>query len=219
MRIHLIKNGVTESRITKIHHGVSIPHLFGLKRREITFLGAPEERKGIHTILDALKILKGRNVNIRVSIYGLYSDSERKITESHAASKGVNESLVWGGRLTEIEFDKKLQQSLFTIAAYSSPISGSNVVTRAMSNATPVIASDIGGLKEYLGGGGIMIAPRDPYGLADAIELLLENAETRQDLGLKGRERALNLFSWEKIAEKTVALYESILATNQTSRK
>jgi glycosyltransferase involved in cell wall biosynthesis len=212
MKMHLIKNGVAEKRITKVYHGVKIPHLLGLERVEITFLGAPVERKGILTILDALKILKSRNLTLQVSIYGLYSDSERREAEWQADSRGVKESLVWGGSLTETDFDKKLQQSLFTFAVYSSPVSGSSVVTRAMSNATPVIISDVGGLKEYLDGGGIIITPNDPEELADAIELLIKNPVIRNKLGMKGRERALSSFSWKKIAEQTAAIYASVFS-------
>ena len=211
MRTHLIKNGVLKSKIVKIYHGVNIPPLFGLKRSEITFFGSPEERKGILTVLDALKLLKSRNINIQVSIYGFYTDSEKKRTELQAASRGVNDCLIWGGKLTEIDFDKKLQQSLFTLADYSGPTSGSNLLTRAMSNATPVISSDIGGLKEYLDGGGILLEPKNPEALAEAIELLLKNAEMREKLGKSGRERALNFLSWEKISEKTVAVYGNVL--------
>lgn len=211
MRTHLLARGVSRSRIAKVYHGVDIPSLFGLERSEITFLGAPEERKGILTVLDALRMLKSKNVNVRVSIYGFYTESERRRTELQAASRGVNDCLIWGGKLTEMDFDKKLQQSLFTLADYSGPTSGSNLLTRAMSNATPVICSDTGGLREYLNGGGIVLPAKDPEALADAIELLFENAEMRERLGTKGRERALNLLSWEKIAEKTAAIYEGIL--------
>ncbi len=211
MKRHLIEKGVAESRIAKVYHGVNIPPLFGLKRSEITFLGAPEERKGILTVLDALRILKSRKINVQVSIYGFYKDLERQRTELQATAKGVDDCLIWGGNLTEVDFDRKLQQSLFTLADYSAPTSGSNLLTRAMSNATPVISSDIGGLREYLDGGGIVIAPKNPEALADAMELLLGNAEMREELGKKGRERALNILSWEKIAEKTIAIYEKVL--------
>jgi len=209
MRVHLIENGVAESRITIIRHGANIPRLLGLKRMEMTFFGAPVEIKGISTIFDALKILKERNLDVRLSIYGLYSDSERKIAESQADSRGVKNNLVWGGSLTEFDFDKKLQQSLFTLAVYNTPVSGSSVITRAMSNATPVIASDVGGLKEYLNGGGIVIAPKNPESLANAIELLLRNADIRDKLGRVGREFAIKSLSWKKIAEQTAAIYSS----------
>jgi glycosyltransferase involved in cell wall biosynthesis len=219
MRSHLVRNGVSESRIVKAYHGVRIPPLYGLERKEVTFLGAPEERKGIICILDALRILRKMNVNVQVSIYGIYSDDERKRIELQADAKGVGENLFWGGRLTETDFNKKLQQSLFVLAPYISPVSGSNIITKAMANATPVIASDIGGLKEYLGNGGITIAPNNPEQLAHAIMSMLENPQVREQLGANGRERAQTIFSWKKIAEQTVALYVDVLEGNRSDKK
>jgi glycosyltransferase involved in cell wall biosynthesis len=175
-------------------------------------MGAPEERKGIFTILDALRILKRKNINIRVWIYGFYSDYERRRIELQATSRNVDDCLVWGGRLSENEFDKKLQESLFTLAAYNVATSGSNLVTRAMANATPVIASDIGGLREYLDGGGIFLPPRNPEALAETIESLLKNPKSLEKIGSKGRKRALSLFSREEIAKKTSSIYRNLIS-------
>jgi D-inositol-3-phosphate glycosyltransferase len=215
MKTYLIKNGVSRLKLAKVFHGVDIPHLYGLERTKITFMGAPEERKGILTILDALKILKRKNIKIQVSIYGFYSDYERKKTELQATSRNVDDCLVWGGRLSEKEFDKKLQESLFTLAVYNSATSGSNLVTRAMANATPVIASDIGGLREYLDEGGIFLPPRNPEALAETIELLLKKPELLEELGSKGRKRALTFFSREEIAKRTASIYRSLISDNR----
>jgi len=217
METHLIEKGVSSSRIVKVFHSVDIPHIFGLERTKITFMGAPEERKGILTILDALKILKRKRINIKVSIYGFYSDHEKKKTELQAISRKVDDCLIWGGRLSENEFDKKLQESLFTLAVYNVATSGSNLVTRAMANATPVIASDIGGLREYLDGGGIFLPLGNPEALAETIESLLKNPELLEELGSKGRKRALQLFSREEIAKKTASIYRSLISENRGS--
>lgn len=211
MKTYLINMGVEKSRIIKVPHGVNIPPLFGVDRTEITFMGAPEERKGILTILDALRILKDKNLNIKVRIYGFYDHHEKQSVESLAASKKVDDCLVWGGRLGEMEFDKKLQQSIFTFAVYNSDTSGSSIVTRAMSNATPVIATDIGGLKEYLDGGGVYLQPKDPEGLANIIESLLKDPQLLEKLGTKGRQRAQKLLSWKEIANRTINIYKSLV--------
>jgi hypothetical protein len=79
-------------------------------------MGAPQEHKGFMTILEALKILKSKNIIVKVSIYGFYNDSEKNKMELQAMIRGVSDCLVWGGRLNETDFDKKLQQSLITLA-------------------------------------------------------------------------------------------------------
>ncbi len=51
---------------------------------------------------------------------------------------------------------------------------------------------------------------RDSDQLASAIEKLAENPSLRKKIGMKGRELAENMFTWEKIATKTVGFYDKI---------
>ncbi len=211
MEDFLLKMGIEKSKIVRIPHGVNIPLLYGFERSKITFMGAPEKRKGIFTILDAVKLLKNKGIPIKISLFGFYGDSEKRATEVEAAARGVAESLVWGGRLTETEFDQELQKSLFTFAVYFSSTSGSSVVTRAMANATPVLASDVGGLKEYLGGGGVLIPPGKPNLIAVNIEMMIKNRQMLEDMGAIGRKRASQYFSWQEIARQTSQIYSDVL--------
>ena len=54
--------------------------------------------------------------------------------------------------------------------------------------------------------------PGQPEPLADAIESLLLDSEKRLRMGAAGTKRIGELFSWRVCAEKTVALYEEVLA-------
>jgi len=202
--------GIPEHKIAVIPHGSQSVQQYGLERKEITFFGAPIERKGFSTVLEALKILKDRGQKLSVNIYGIYSEKDKDIAISKAKSIGVNDQLIWGGRLTETEFDRKMQESLFTFATYARGfMSGSNIVTRAMANATPIIASNVGTIPEYLGEGGVLVPPNNPTVLAEAIEMLLKDKTRREMLGEKGKERAQKLFPWNRIAEKTAEIYEN----------
>jgi glycosyltransferase involved in cell wall biosynthesis len=58
---------------------------------------------------------------------------------------------------------------------------------------------------------GYHIDPNNPSDIAWGITTALESPEKRKWLGKNGRKRVLNEFTWSKIAEKTVALYEQIL--------
>ncbi len=108
--------------------------------------------------------------------------------------------------MSELEFDEKMQESMFTFAIYTEPVWGSSIITRAMMNGTPVIATSLGGSSEYLGDTGI-------YAIAVVIRSLLENSRLREDLGKRVRQRALQYLSWDAIAEKTIRIYQSVLDT------
>jgi glycosyltransferase involved in cell wall biosynthesis len=78
----------------------------------------------------------------------------------------------------------------------------------AMSLSRPVIASTAGGLPEVLGEAGVLVPPRDPKALADAITDLLLSSEKRQNLGQLARQRAETQFSAAAIATQLLGHYQ-----------
>lgn len=79
----------------------------------------------------------------------------------------------------------------------------------AMAHARPVVATAVGGLRDLVveGETGLVVAPRDPRALRAAIERLLADPELRHRLGVAGRERAREHFSWDAVTAATVAAY------------
>ena len=82
----------------------------------------------------------------------------------------------------------------------------------AMAHGVPVIASDIGGLKELVedGNGGWLARPGDPSGLARAIAYAATNPERLREQGEKALERA-RLFSIDRMVEQTEAFYRRLV--------
>jgi glycogen(starch) synthase len=92
------------------------------------------------------------------------------------------------------------------------------VVLEAMSMERPVVvgAAGISGMREIVvccgeEQCGYHIDPNNPSDIAWGINSVLENDEKRKWLGKNGRRRVLNEFTWDKIAQKTLDLYEKIL--------
>jgi glycosyltransferase involved in cell wall biosynthesis len=83
----------------------------------------------------------------------------------------------------------------------------------AMACETPVVASNVGALPEVVGGegSGILVPPRDPGALAAAIQKILADPEERIRMGQMGRRRVEELFTWEKVAERTVSVYRELI--------
>ncbi len=210
MKEKLMSMDVPESKIRLVPHGTKLPPLLKTSRKEITFFGSPIKVKGFWTILSALKILKDQDRNVHLNIYGIYSSAEKNEAINEATRVAVSDLLVWGDRLSETDFDRKMQESMFTLAVYSFTVSGSSIVTRAMGNATPVIASNIGGISEYLGDGGLMVPPDDPNALASAMVKLLDDPSLREIFSTVARRRA-EKFSWDRVAEMTAGIYYECL--------
>ena len=210
MQRTLMALGVQGSKIKIVPHGAKIPELMYVKRNKITFFGAPVAEKGVFVLFEALRILKKRGEKIKVHFYGIYSTSQKETADAQAKELKVDDCMIWGGRLSESEFDAKMQESLMTLAVYTVPVSGSSIITRAMSNGTPIIASKIGAASEYLEDVGLKIPPNDPQALADAILELKNNPDLSMQLGEKARKQAWQI-SWNVVARRTLDTYRSVL--------
>jgi glycosyltransferase involved in cell wall biosynthesis len=83
----------------------------------------------------------------------------------------------------------------------------------AMATALPVVASDVGGLRELVEDdrSGLIVPPAHPGGIAAAIARLAESSELRSRIGAAARARVVENYSMEKMAARTLALYRACL--------
>jgi glycosyltransferase involved in cell wall biosynthesis len=86
------------------------------------------------------------------------------------------------------------------------------VAAEALMRGTAVIASDTGGLREFVRPRetGLLVPPQDPEALADALFLLLENRGMAESLGQNGRAFALQHLTEDAFVDRFVGLYESM---------
>jgi glycosyltransferase involved in cell wall biosynthesis len=208
-----IQAGIPEDKIHVVFIGGQQVNLRGLARTRVSWFGSPEEFKGFFILLKALRILRDEGIKINLEVYGIYGEEAEEIAKKEARRNNVEDQIQWYGSLSELAFDEKMQESMFTFAVYTDPVWGSSIITRAMMNGTPLIATPLGGSSEYLGDTGMYVPPNDPLALASAIRSLLENRSLREDLGKMVRQRALQYLSWDAIAEKTTRIYQSVIDT------
>jgi glycosyltransferase involved in cell wall biosynthesis len=88
------------------------------------------------------------------------------------------------------------------------------VCAEAMAHGRPVVAGAVGGLLDLVVDGrtGLLVPPRDPAALRDALERLLADEPLRRRLGVAGRERARRLLSWKTVTDATIVAYREALA-------
>lgn len=92
-------------------------------------------------------------------------------------------------------------------------------VFECMATHTPVVATSVGGLPEIVEDGrtGVLVPPRDPVALAEAIGELLLHPESRDRLADAAAAR-LGQFTIEHVADQFARLYEA-LVTQATGRR
>jgi glycosyltransferase involved in cell wall biosynthesis len=80
----------------------------------------------------------------------------------------------------------------------------------AMAAGLPVVCSDIPVLREVCGDAALFIDPHDPQSVVEQVGRLMADKRLRQTMIDRGLARE-KLFSWQKMAEETVAVYESVI--------
>ena len=82
-------------------------------------------------------------------------------------------------------------------------------LTEAMACGTPILTSNVNGLKEIAGDAAILIDPNDTESIANGISQILSDTNLRETLSRKGLERS-SLFTWDLCASKTLELLERV---------
>jgi glycosyltransferase involved in cell wall biosynthesis len=88
----------------------------------------------------------------------------------------------------------------------------SGVVATALAFGSPMLLTDVGGFGEVARAGAArLVAPGDAGALADALTELLGDEAARMRLASAALELARGEWSWERVAQRTRALYDSLL--------
>jgi glycosyltransferase involved in cell wall biosynthesis len=84
----------------------------------------------------------------------------------------------------------------------------------AMACATPLIATTGGALPEVVGTDGktgVLVEPGNPEELADALSALFDDDARRKKIGLAGRKRIETSYTWRRVAESMVEVYQEAI--------
>lgn len=82
-----------------------------------------------------------------------------------------------------------------------------------MACARPVIGAAVGGIAYTVvdGSTGFLVPPRDPEALCERLCCLLSNGDLRARMGQAARARVEREFTWALVAERSAALYRSLI--------
>jgi len=86
------------------------------------------------------------------------------------------------------------------------------VQVEAMASSLPVISTELGTGTSFVnkdGETGLVVRPKDPASLKNAILYLLNNPGIRREMGTRGRQRAIEEFALETMADRVLNLYQT----------
>jgi glycosyltransferase involved in cell wall biosynthesis len=180
----------------------------------IGFVGRFSPGKGHEELLEAAATLRGRGLQFRVIVVGEASHGE----ESYAAGiKKRAELLGLGGIVLFAGYraDIPAVMAAFDMFAFPSHAESFGVVLiEAMAMKRAVVSSNCDGVVDIVVDGvtGLMVPPREPAPLADALERLLRNPSTAARMGAAGRQRVEECFDQQKQIDRLEAIYRDVTA-------
>lgn len=177
-------------------------------RRTILFVGRPEKRKGLRDLLDAFAILRSRRNDVRLVVVGAGDFS--RYQSQYASSPDV----VFRSNVPEADLPRYHYSADIFCAPNTGGESQGYVLMEAMAAGCPVVASDIEGFAAVARNGvdALLVPPRVPTALANAIETLLDDPVLARRLGSSARERAAT-YAWDGVAAQVMGYYRELLVS------
>jgi glycosyltransferase involved in cell wall biosynthesis len=171
--------------------------------------------KGIDTMIEAAKIVIASYPSVRFVIAGtgpLETDLSRKVRDLR-----LEPYVRMPGFVDDVPgFLAGLDLYVLPSDTEGTPLA----LIEAMAAGLPVVATRVGGVPEVVIDGvtGLLVPPRQPKALAQAIVRLLVDPDLAKSMGASGRERAETVFDAKVTAEKTVEVYRDVLASKEKRR-
>jgi len=196
-------------KIDVIHCGIDL-QAFEPKNEQKPFppvilaVGQLVERKGFRYLLKACQILKQRGIIFSCNIVG--DGEEMDLLREKIEEYGIDKLVNLLGREPQERVRKLLQEaSIFTLPSIVTDFGGREgipvALMEAMAMKLPVVSTRTVGIPELIENGkeGILVEERNAEELSSALEFLLKNPQTRNQMGIRGRNKVSKDFNLDHI--------------------
>ncbi len=172
----------------------------------IIYVGRIIPRKGIHILIDALKIVRDKGLQFKLVLVGSKDEEYFKTIRRKIIDYNLTENVVYRGVVSEKEKIESIARSILLVLPSINDYTP-NVLLEAQALGTPVIASNVGAVKELLVPGvtGILVEPGDVKGLAEAIAGLLVDKVLVEKMSYNAR-----IFARNHTIDKKVDMLEKL---------
>jgi len=197
----------------------------------VLFVGRLEKRKGILDLFEAIPLVLKQIPNVKFIIAG----SDNSQSDGFKMQSGMNYPTYFANHYSKYapavnflgmvsdEVLQNLYQSCDLFVAPSLYESFGLIYLEAMNYAKPVIGCNAGGIPEVVdhGATGTLVEPESPQELAEAIVSYLKSPGKLREVGLAGRQRLVQQFSYLQMARNFEQVYRKVIGafTPELSRE
>ncbi|HPE82051.1 MAG TPA: glycogen synthase [Gammaproteobacteria bacterium] len=222
-RVHVVHNGIDTQAYRRVGEvDALVSHGVDPEKPYVLFVGRITRQKGIAHLLRAAQDF---DESVPIVLCAASPDTPELGAEVSAAIDALREKrdgVHWlNGHLERSDVRQLLSHALvFACPSVYEPLGIVNL--EAMGCEAPVVASDVGGIPEVVVDGetGLLVHyDADEPGqfeadFATAINKVIEDPSRARQMGHAGRERAISDFGWDRIAARTVEVYEQAQAVH-----
>jgi glycosyltransferase involved in cell wall biosynthesis len=162
--------------------------------------------KGFHRLIDACSELEKRGIDFVLRIIG--DGPLREELETRVRGQNLSGRIQFAGEQSQNQVLSALRGcDIFVLASTTDERGASDVfptvVAEAMASGRPVVSTTVAGIPELVVNGetGLLVAPDDSQGLANALERLIRDGNVRASFGRAARLRIENVFTIERTIE------------------
>ncbi|MDA2932728.1 glycosyltransferase family 4 protein [Acidobacteria bacterium AH-259-D05] len=222
-RLSIIPFGVNVERVGTPECRLNFRGKLGISKDTIvvSYLGRLVSRKGVIFLVEAFRRLAPAAYNVHLLIGG--RGPEEVALRSLVKRQNLEEFVTFCGYVPGHEIGAFYAASdifvLPSVVDSSGDTEGLGVVLlEAMANGLPVVATRVGGIPDVVveGQTGFLVEQRNPVQLAQRMAVLCQDPGLRASIGSAGKERVEKAFSWRSIAERTLQVYNSVLACQRS---
>jgi glycosyltransferase involved in cell wall biosynthesis len=217
--------GAAARKVRMIHDGIDVEHFAFVAAPAsgpvVGFIGRLSEEKGLASLVEAAAAVLGRIPAARFVVVGepFTPGDARHLAEVKTRIRDLGLVAAFGFR-GYIEDVRDFLGTIRVLALPSRRESLGLVVLEAMAVGRPVVAFDVGGLREIITNNedGILVDPGDVPAFARALMSLLGDADLARRMGEKGRAVVVSRFSSDLSVRRTMDVYGEIRPERRDAR-
>lgn len=216
-KLRTVHNGIDTTTFKKYREWKEVITEYSLvENKVVLYVGRINKEKGVHVLIDAVKILIKDDPEIKLLIVGSswFSESPKTeyIKQLHESTKSIRNNIIFTGFINGPKLYHIYSASTVFVSPgiWDEPFS--LVTLEAQSSSVPVVCTDNGGPTEIVihNETGLIIPRGDSARMADAIKTILYDKSIRIKMGKKARERAVEVFEWSKIMKELIDVFRGI---------
>lgn len=221
----LTRLGVPRSAVRVVPCGVDVsafgpvgPVARRTRRPRLLAMASQAQDQGLEVVLHALARLPGTELLIAGGPPRAQLSADPVLGELAAVAqrRGVSDRVLFTGEVSAARWPALLRSAdLLVHVAVDEPLG--QIPLQAMACGTPVVAAAGGSHHDAIvdGATGILVPPGQPGELARRVRQLLAAPMLLQGYGIAAADRASARYSWDRIGQETLAVYEQSLATGR----